>query len=103
MGDVKWDRKDPKKEIVEFIEEHKGELLLDFTTVVKLVGFFEDENDYYYECISLNKGVYYKSCVGAFYTLKGVLPDKEYDYLVHFFGLNVDFALQAQRNRGEIP
>lgn len=49
---------DPKPSILKFIEEHKNELLLDCTTVVKLIGFEEDDDDYYYKCISLRDGHY---------------------------------------------
>jgi len=89
--------KDPKPEILEFIEKHKGELLLNFDKVVRLIGFNEDEDDYYYVLHSLISGKYLESCVGSLCPLKGFLPDKEYDELVHFFDLNIERALQKQK------
>jgi len=89
--------KDPKPEILEFIEKHKGELLLDFHEVVRLVGFDEDEDDYYYVLHSLRSGKYLESCVGSLCPLKGFIPDKEYNELVRVFDLNIGFALQKQK------
>jgi hypothetical protein len=89
--------KDSKPRILEFIEKHKGELLLDFHEVVRLVGFDEDDQDYYYVLHSLKSGKYLESCVGALYPLKGVLPEKEYDCLVSIFDLNIKFALHKQK------
>jgi hypothetical protein len=89
--------KDPKPEILEFIEKHKGELLLNSHEVVKLIGFDEDEDDYYYVLHSLINGKYLESCVGALYPLKGVLPNKEYDCLVNIFNINIGFKLQKQK------
>lgn len=90
--------KDSKPEILEFIEKHKGELLLDFHEVVRLVGFEDiEDDDYYYVLHSLRSGKYLESCVGSLCPLKGFLPDKEYDELVHVFDLNIEFALQKQK------
>jgi hypothetical protein len=90
-----------KSEVIKFIEEHKGELMLDFTTVVKLTGFDEDDLDYYYKCQSLIKGEYYTSCVCDLFPLKGIVPNETYEYLVHHFDMNIEMALAAQEYRKE--
>ena len=90
--------KDSKPEILNFVEEHKGELLLSFTEVVKLIGFEDvEDDDYYYVCQSLREGKTLISCVGSLYPLKGKLPDEEYEYLVHFFDMNIEFSLKKQK------
>lgn len=90
--------KDPKPEILEFVEKHKGELLLDSCEVVRLVGFEDvEDDDYYYVVHSLRSGKFLTSCVGALYPLKGVLPDKEYEELVRVFDLNIKQALYRQK------
>ena len=95
--------KDPKPEILEFVEKHKGELVLDLHEVVKLVGFEDIENDdYYYVCLSLIKGKYLESCVGNLYPLKGVLPDNEYDELIRVFDLNIEQTLQSQKKLNKV-
>ena len=89
--------KDSKQEILEYIEKHKGELVLSHHEAVRLVGFDEDEDDYYYVVHSLKSGKYLESCVGSLCPLKGFLPDEEYDKLVRVFDLNIEFALQKQK------
>ena len=91
--------KDPKDDILKFIKEHKEELLLNNTAVVRLVGFHEDDQDYYYAILSLMSGFSYLSCVGSLIPLKGVLPEKEYNQIDHFFNLNIGHAIYNQKKK----
>jgi len=77
-----------KKIILKQIEKHKGELVLDMFKVVMLVGFSEDEEDYYYEYLEANGEVIKSSCVGDFIPLKDSLPKKQYQYLCDVFYIN---------------
>lgn len=79
---------DNKKKILKEIEEHEGELVLDLFEVVKLVGFGEDEDDYYYRYLSLDRGLYRSSCVLGFMSLKGKLDDDNYKRLESIWKLN---------------
>lgn len=79
---------DTKEEILKEIENHKNELVLNFFEVVKLIGFCEGEEDYYYEVLSLKTGKTYLSCVGKLIWLKNVISNEDYNMLEHIFKLN---------------
>jgi len=80
---------DNYKRIIKEIRKHRGELVLDIFEVVRLEGFHEDEDDYYYVFKSLYRGRFYSSCVGEFVPLKGRLSKKEYKELERVWELNV--------------
>ena len=79
-----------KKRILKFVEQHKNELVLDLFEVVRLLGFYEDEDDYYYKVQSTGTtGVYFTSCVGRLYPLKGALSENEYNTINQIFNMNI--------------
>ena len=77
--------------IIAKINKNKGDLVLDLFTMVRLDGFVEDDEDYYYVYTKSNGEEYWSSCVMTFITLRGKLPDKEYKCLVDIFERNVKF------------
>ena len=95
---------DNKPLILQFIEEHKGELLLTtHATVVRLIGFAEDDIDYYWKVFSLETwDEQLESCACGLIPLKNVIPSKDYDYLKHFVEINEDMWREARlRDRKE--
>jgi len=78
-----------KKIILKQIKKHNGELVLDLFEVVKLEGFYEDEEDYYYIYRNLIGEKIYSSCVGSFIPLKSQLNRKYYNELLRIFNLNL--------------
>ena len=86
-----------KKSILAFVKKHKNEIMLDSCgRLVKLVGFVDGEDDYYYRLEILSHQYLatnlLESCVGWMYPLKGRLPKREYENLVQFFNLNTNHA-----------
>jgi hypothetical protein len=77
-----------------------GTLVLSIFDVVRLENVVDGEDDYYWIYTGL-KQKYWSSCVGGFIPLKGVLPDKDYDSLVHIFNLNCIPDIEA-RNKMEL-
>src|SRR3972149_2731481 len=83
-----------KKSILKFIKKYKGQLCLDCCgELVLLVGFYEDTEDYYYDCLTLSNawstnGKVHHSCVGWMIPLKPQLNKKSYNYLDMFFKNN---------------
>jgi len=77
-----------KEKILKVIKQHKGELVLDLFKVVRLKGFYETEEDYYYVYEQIPGETFYSSCVGSFIPLKGKIDKEHYDELVRVFGLN---------------
>ncbi len=69
------------------IEPHKNTLVLDLFKVVRLIDIIQEPDDLYCKMDS-REGVYLTSCVGWFKPLKGVLSDKDYNYLVRIWNLN---------------
>ena len=76
-----------KKSILKEIKKHKGELGVYGLDIVKLVGFKEDEEDYYYYCETIGKGKMWLSCVGRINWLIG-LPKEDYKEILRMFNLN---------------
>lgn len=63
--------------------------------LVRLIGFHEDERDYYYHILYMNgrnrgsdKNNAYFTMVGSFLSLKGLIPDYDYTSLDNVFSLN---------------
>jgi len=78
-----------RKRILAFIKEHKNELMIDPSfDIVKLVGFSEDDVDYYYVVFNKERGKTHVSCVGKLIPLKGALSDEDYNLMVHGWDLN---------------
>lgn len=86
-----------KVDILQFVEKHKGELVIDGIEAVRLISFKKDRDDYYYEVQSLRRGRYWTSCVGRLIPLKGCISDKEYDCIEHLFNLNIGWSLERQK------
>ena len=80
------------KELYDFIQEHRGELVLDFWEVVRLEEIVDGEDDLYYVYRPLRKEIHYSTCVGAPILLKGQISDKEYEHLEGMFLMNCNTA-----------
>lgn len=83
------DSKDDAEKIKfkEFIKKHEDELMLHYLSVIQLIGFAEDEDEYYY-IIKDKYGERWLSYVNPLYPLKGVIPDYQYNKLNRVFTLN---------------
>jgi hypothetical protein len=79
---------DNKSMFLEFVKEHDGELVIDFFRVEQLVGFAEDDEDYYYIVKGIEGIEQWVSCVMDLIPLKGVLPEDSYNRLLKVFELN---------------
>lgn len=80
---------DNKRSILAEIKTHKGEIGLYGLELIKLIGFKEDEDDYYYYAQGLQhdgEPMWY-SAVGRVVWLKP-LPKKEYAEIERMFNLN---------------
>jgi hypothetical protein len=77
-----------KEIILEFIDIHKNEIMLFMDEVVKLVGFYEDSDDYYYDCIDSHGNLTHQSCVFTPLILKGKIDKLDYEFLENFFIMN---------------
>ena len=90
-----------KKYFEKKVEEHLGELVLDSFEVVRLEGFADGEDDYYYIYRSIdrgvNKGRYYSSCCMSFVPLKGKIKKAEYKNLVRVFNLNIHESVRGNK------
>lgn len=80
---------DNKPEILKEIEQHRHELCLYLMEPYELLGFHEDDDDYYYEVLNSKAQIEYLSCVGGFIYLKDKLTLEEYINLEGFWRLNV--------------
>jgi len=81
---------DNKQKFLKFVEDHDGELVIDFFKVEKLIGFAEDDEDYYYIVKGIEGFEQWVSCVMDLIPLKGVLPEDSYNRLLKVFELNQD-------------
>lgn len=81
-------RKTTIETLREELEPYKNTLVLDCFKVVRLVGVYDGEEDFYWQYDDHQKGIYDASCVGGWTPLKGVLPDDEYRRLLSLWNLN---------------
>lgn len=80
---------DNKKYFMDFVEQHQNELMIDPAwDIVKLVGFEDDGEDYYYIVYSGKRGKSFVSCVGKLIPLKGAISDEDYKDLIRSWDLN---------------
>jgi len=90
-----------KKYFENRVKKHLGKLVLDSFEVVRLEGFYDGEDDYYYIFRSIdrgiNKGRYYSSCCMSFVPLKGKITHAEYEGLVRVFNLNIPKEVQGNK------
>lgn len=84
------------EELQEEVKPHLGQLVLIYFDIVLLQGTKEDEWDYYYVMIEQNGREILHSAVGAFFPLKDVLPDKQYNELVRVWNLNMQKPFHAK-------
>lgn len=75
------------KSLQEELLPYKNTLVLDHHNVVKLVDVIDGEEDYYW-VYDTHKGFIHSSCVIGWIPLKGVLPEKDYDYILRIWNLN---------------
>jgi hypothetical protein len=87
-----------KKELEQFVEDHKNELVLDGFSVVRLLDFDEDPDDYYYVLVDPRKGKYHLSCACGITVLKGAVTEKDYDHLEHLWKYNVPSEFEELEN-----
>ena len=79
MSDKNW------KHITEKMIEHGGELVLDFTEIVRLIGIEYGEDDYYWKLRDYKGKEYLSSCVARIVPLKNCLEKEFYNYLDTFY------------------
>ena len=70
------------------IEEHKNELVIYETKIVRLEDVIDGTDDYYWIYDGWRGETHVGSCVGTHIRLKGFLPDGEYNRLVYNWNLN---------------
>lgn len=82
-----------KKYFENRVKRYLGKLVLNGFDVVRLEGFYDGADDYYYIYRSIdkrfNKGRYYSTCCCSFVPLKGRIKKVEYEDLVRVFNLNI--------------
>ena len=90
-----------KKHFENRVKKHLGELVLDLFKVVRLEGFYNGEDDYYYIYRDIDrefhKGQYYASCLGGFVPLKGKISRAQYRELVRVFNLNIHESVRGNK------
>lgn len=67
---------------------HHNEICLFFDTLGRMIGFHEDEFDYYYVYSDMVGKIHHASCVLAPVYLKGYIEENSYDFLDNVFKLN---------------
>ncbi len=82
---------DNLKYFTEFVEKHKGELVLEGFDVVMLEGFEDIPDDDYYYVVTGKQGTFWLSCVADLYPLKDVLPEAQYNRMLETYKLNVEW------------
>ncbi len=78
---------DNKTLIIEEYEQLKGQFVLNFFDVQRLIGIVETEEDYYWALYDGRK-LHLSSCVGGVIPLKGRLDEKDYNRLIRIAKLN---------------
>ena len=90
-----------KKHFENRVKKHLGELVLDLFKVVRLEGFYDGADDYYYIYRDIdrgmNKGRYYSTCCCSFVPLKGKIKKAEYKNLVRVFNLNIHESVRGNK------
>jgi len=83
------------------VKKHLGEMVLDGFEAVRLEGFYDGDDDYYYIFRTIdrgiNKGRYYSSCCMSFVPLKGKIKKAEYKDLVRVFNLNISKEVRGNK------
>lgn len=77
-----------KKSMQKEVEEHCGELCFDVLDLVELVGFGEDDEDFYYVVRTLQGKIYWTSGVMTPIWLKGQLREVDYSRLKYWWDMN---------------
>lgn len=75
------------KSLQEELLPYKNTLVLNHFEVVKLVDVIDGQDDYYWVYDTIH-GIIHSTCVGGWIPLKGVLPEKDYDYILRIWNLN---------------
>jgi hypothetical protein len=84
--------------ILEEFENLKGQLVIDGTSVVRLIGIATDDEDYYYVIYDGLK-VIWSSCVGKMIALKGKIDEYDYHKLVRLAQLNHFDQIEDENRR----
>lgn len=77
------------------VAQNLNNLVLDYFDVVRLVDAEETDEDFYWVYESSVRGIYRSSCVGSWIKLKGLIADKDYNYLVRIWNLNSRSEVKA--------
>lgn len=87
------------------VKKHLGEMVLNGFEAVRLEGFYDGEDDYYYIFRTIdrgvNKGRYYSTCCCPFVPLKGKIKKAEYKDLVRVFNLNISIEVRGDKWRSK--
>jgi len=78
---------DNKTLIIEEYEQLKGQFVLNYFEVQRLIGIVETDFDYYWALYDGRK-LHLSSCVGGVIPLKGRLAEKDYNTLIRIAKLN---------------
>jgi hypothetical protein len=78
----------------EFIEKtkpfHNHMCIMHDTQIVRLIGIAIDNSDYYYivQTNDIKRPIIWGSAVGHFYSLMGIISDKQYASMENIFAMN---------------
>lgn len=78
------------KFINEFVNKYNNTLVLDYTNVRVLRGWYDGEDDYYWVLQDLKGNTIQSSCVCEIIALKGYIPEDSYNRLKNMFQCNLD-------------
>ncbi len=76
-----------KELILNQFEKNKGQFVIMYGKVVRLVAIAQDNDDYYYVCYDGRKIVWH-SCVGSYTVLKNKIDDKDYTEMIRLAKIN---------------
>jgi len=81
---------DNKSIILSEVNQYLNTIVLGFGdfTLYRLMGFYEDSEDYYYNMLNIEGAFSLHSCVGGFIPLKGKIDDDDYERVENVFELN---------------
>lgn len=73
--------------IIEEFENSRGDFVIDWGKVKRLVGVVDDKEDYYWAYFN-GREITLSSCVGGFTVLKNKIDDKDYKEFIRLAKLN---------------
>ena len=90
LSDCKCDTTDNKSIILSEINQYINTIILSFGdfTLYRLMGFYEDTDDYYYNLKDIKGQFSLHSCVMGFIPLKNKIDDDDYERIESVFEIN---------------